>query len=253
MSKNKDTYYFSHDSNARNDEKILAIRMRHKAEGYGVYFMILERLRECTDFMSVKDYNVLAFDFRVSADIVKSIVEDFGLFVFTEDGKHFYSERMQQSMVIVKEKSEQARLNAQKRWSKQTENQVVNANAMQTQCKRNAIKEKKSKEYKEKDISKDISKKKVSFCKPTLEEVKNFIAEKSYNVDAEKFWNFYESKDWFIGKNKMKDWKASVRTWVRSEVSSRGQPQKKVNTDVDPNAEWIGKTEKENPEQEWDF
>ena len=53
--------------------------------------MILEKLLESTNYMSVKDYNVLAFDFRVGANVVKSVIEDFGLFEFTEDGKYFYS------------------------------------------------------------------------------------------------------------------------------------------------------------------
>ena len=52
------------------------------------------------------------------------------------------------------------------------------------------------------------------FSPPTLEELKNYISEKAYNVDAERFFNFYQSKGWYVGKNKMKDWKAAVRTWV---------------------------------------
>lgn len=96
MSKNK--FYFSHDGGARNDDKIIAVRMRHKAEGYAVYFMILEKLLESTNYMSVKDYNVLAFDFRVSADVVKSVIEEFGLFEFTEDGKFFFSKGFSERM-----------------------------------------------------------------------------------------------------------------------------------------------------------
>jgi hypothetical protein len=95
----KNTSYFSHDSNARNDEKILALRMRLGVEGYGIYFMILERLRDESDYISIKDYNVLAFDFRVSADKVKSVVEDFNLFEFTDDGKNFYSLSFHERMV----------------------------------------------------------------------------------------------------------------------------------------------------------
>lgn len=53
------------------------------------------------------------------------------------------------------------------------------------------------------------------FTPPTLEEVKNYCRERSNNVDANKFLNFYESKGWMIGKSKMKDWKASVRTWEK--------------------------------------
>lgn len=141
----KEAFYFSHDSNARNDERILAVRMRHGAEGYGIYFMILERLRESTDYMSVKDYNVIAFDLRVSADKVKSVVEDFNLFTTSEDGKHFYSEsllrRMERKDTVSKKRKEAA----EKRWSKSIDNQNDNANAMQMHSKSNAIKEKKEK------------------------------------------------------------------------------------------------------------
>lgn len=140
----KEAYYFSHDCNARNDDKIIAARMRHKAEGYGVYFMLLERLRESSDYTSVKDYNMLAFDFRVSADLVKSIVEDFGLFSFTDDGKRFYSESFSRRMKQKDDKSEKARESANKRWK------------MQTQCESNALKERKGKERKEKEISPSI-------------------------------------------------------------------------------------------------
>lgn len=99
----KSTNYFSHDSNARNDEKLVRLRMKQGAAGYGVYFMILERLREEADYMSAKDYNMIAFDLRVDAALVKSIVEDFGLFTFTEDGKHFYSDSFARRMYVMEE------------------------------------------------------------------------------------------------------------------------------------------------------
>ncbi len=118
----KATNYFSHDSNARNDERIIRLRMKHNAAGYGVYFMILERLREERNYMSVKDYNMIAFDLRVDAALVKSVVEDFGLFVFTDDGKNFYSDSFKRRMDVKdKEKqyrSESATVGAKARWSK---------------------------------------------------------------------------------------------------------------------------------------
>ena len=99
----KSTNYFSHDSNARNDEKLVRLRMRHGAAGYGDYIMLLERLREEADYMSAKDYNMIAFDLRVDAAIVKSVVEDFGLFTFTDDGKCFYSESFTRRMLVMEE------------------------------------------------------------------------------------------------------------------------------------------------------
>lgn len=55
------------------------------------------------------------------------------------------------------------------------------------------------------------------FSPPTLEEVQKYCEERKNKVDATRFWNFYESKGWMIGKTKMKDWKASVRTWEQED------------------------------------
>jgi len=56
------------------------------------------------------------------------------------------------------------------------------------------------------------------FKKPTIDEVKNYCILRKNNIDAEAFIDFYESKNFMIGKNKMKDWKAAVRTWERRET-----------------------------------
>ena len=126
------TSYFPHDSNARNSDKLIRLRMRHKAAGYGVYFMILERLREEPEYTSVKDYNMIAFDLREDASLIKSVVEDFGLFVFTDDGKYFYSESFKQRMEIKDEqsrkKAEAGKKGLEKRWgnSKNIANSIEN-------------------------------------------------------------------------------------------------------------------------------
>ena len=81
----------------------------------------------------------------------------------------------------------------------------------------------------DKDIKEKESKKKSadkphrSFIPPTIEEVRSYCTERRNGVDAQHFMDFYESKGWFIGKNKMKDWKAAVRTW---EQRSRSSPSK---------------------------
>ena len=53
------------------------------------------------------------------------------------------------------------------------------------------------------------------FKKPTLEEVQEYCKERNNYIDANTFIDFYESKDWYVGKNKMKDWKACIRTWEK--------------------------------------
>lgn len=58
------------------------------------------------------------------------------------------------------------------------------------------------------------------FTPPTREEVQQYITEHGYHVDAERFTDYYTSNGWMVGKNKMKDWKAAVRTWERKEKES---------------------------------
>lgn len=66
------------------------------------------------------------------------------------------------------------------------------------------------------------------FTPPTVEEVREYCLERKNLVDPETFINFYESKGWFVGKNKMKDWRACVRTWERN----RNSTQKKTGYDL---------------------
>lgn len=65
------------------------------------------------------------------------------------------------------------------------------------------------------------------FVKPTVEDIRSYCTERGNAVDAQRFYDFYESKGWLIGKNPMKDWKAAVRTWEqrndRTEYAPRGQ------------------------------
>lgn len=71
--------------------------------------------------------------------------------------------------------------------------------------------------YRNKDIgirNKDILKEENKrFTPPTLEEVREYCNERHNSVDPERFIDFYASKGWMVGKNKMKDWKACIRTW----------------------------------------
>jgi len=61
------------------------------------------------------------------------------------------------------------------------------------------------------------------FTPPTLMEVLEYITEKGYAVDGRRFWEYYESVGWKVGKNKMKDWKAAVRSWNARDEQERKQ------------------------------
>ena len=63
---------------------------------------------------------------------------------------------------------------------------------------------------------------------PKMEDLKNYISERVNGIDAEYFFNFYESKDWMIGKNKMKDWQAAVRTWEQKDKQEAAAKQQQA-------------------------
>jgi hypothetical protein len=71
-----------------------------------------------------------------------------------------------------------------------------------------------------------IEKKKVArFQKPTIEQLKEYMTEQGMNDIAENWLNHYEANGWMVGKVKMKDWKASVRTWKINQKNNSATPQ----------------------------
>jgi hypothetical protein len=66
-------------------------------------------------------------------------------------------------------------------------------------------------------VKEEINKEEKRFKTPTFEQVAEYCKERNNKVDAQRFIDFYESKGWMIGKSKMKDWKACVRTWEKED------------------------------------
>ena len=84
------------------------------------------------------------------------------------------------------------------------------------------------------NISADKPQKRTRFVKPSVEEIEAYCRERGSSVDAQRFFDFYESKGWRIGKNPMKDWKAAVRNWERSDKDRGG----KKATDISDSARY---------------
>jgi hypothetical protein len=61
---------------------------------------------------------------------------------------------------------------------------------------------------------------------PTLEEVRAYCAQRGKGVDPEQWFDYYASNGWMVGKNPMRDWKAAVRNWERTEYRGRREPPK---------------------------
>lgn len=78
------------------------------------------------------------------------------------------------------------------------------------------VQEVRSKEVRSKDIGGEKSPEKQKpkhFAPPKLEEIREYCQERQNSVSPERFFSFYESKGWMVGKNKMKNWKAAIATW----------------------------------------
>lgn len=158
----KDAYFFSHDCNARNDPKILALRSVYGAEGYGVYFMLVEILREQPDYkLAVNKYiwSTLAMQMQVEASKLEQIINDCctefsenGNTLLVNDGEYLYSASLLRRMGKVDDISNLRREAARKRWenkpcktSGNSDGCSDDANAGQEQSKEKKSKEKKSK------------------------------------------------------------------------------------------------------------
>ena len=205
----KDTFYFSHDYNSRNDEKIKFLIRKHGITGYGLFWAIIEDLYNNANALRT-DYDGIAYDYRIDINIVKSVIEDFGLFVF--DGNTFGSLSVQKRLDERDSKSVKARESATKRWS--------NANAMQSQCEGNAIKERKGKEIKEKKVKE--SKALTLFSESIYNDIKIF--EQSFlgtQYEGANFTYYHEViKNWSDSTgNKKRDWIATAKNWMAKDMT----------------------------------
>jgi hypothetical protein len=148
--------YFSHDYSTRLDDKIKLLIRKHGMIGYGSYWAIIEDLYNNANALRL-DCEGIAYDLRVDESLVKSIINDFDLFVI--DGDEFGSLSVGKRIEQRNERSKKARESALSRWNKKQDD----ANALRTECDSNAIKEKKRKE-------------------------------KEINIPFDVFWNLYNKK-----------------------------------------------------------
>lgn len=224
----KDTFYFSHDYNTRSDDKIKSLIRKHGVIGYGIFWCIIEDLYNNANALRT-DYEGIAYDLRADVFVVKSVINDFDLFVF--DDEFFGSISVQRRLEDRSAKSLKARESALYRWNKKD----TDANAMRTQCDSNAIKERKVKESKGDEIKekKEKNKKKI-FTPPTLLDVISYFSENGYSeLSAKKAFQYYEAANWHDSNdNQVKNWKQKmIAVWFKDENKvSQPTPQSHPNT-----------------------
>lgn len=117
--------YFPHNANSRNQDSLVRLRMEHGVAGYGVYYMLLERLRLADGYKCELDWQVLSWDLDCNPELIKSVIYDFDLFIITDEGTMFQSVELNSYMKIMeekkKERSQRAKEAANTRWGKSTE------------------------------------------------------------------------------------------------------------------------------------
>ena len=107
--------YFNHDSNARNDIRVIKLRSKLCYEGYGIFWAVLELLFTEENKLCIEDYDSIAFGLQCDRSILKQVVEDFDLFIIEDNC--FYSKRLYRHIEDINLKSKKAKDSVKKRWN----------------------------------------------------------------------------------------------------------------------------------------
>lgn len=83
----------------------------------------------------------------------------------------------------------------------------------------------------DKNKNSTAGRKKSKFVKPSVDEIRDYCIERGNNIDPLKFFNYYESKGWYVGKSPMKDWKACVITWELNDNTPANKPKANTKTE----------------------
>lgn len=215
----KDAYYFPHDSNAKDDPKCVLLIEQLGMEGYGIYWMLIETLREQPDYTyPVANIPALGRRYNTTAEKVKTVVCNYGLFTVKDD-KIFFSDSLNRRMLVFEEKrakrSEAGRLGNAARWK--TSQTDRNAITMRSQFIASKVKTSKEKE----SIGKESMRgKRKPFSPPTPSEVESFFTENGYTAEAaRRAFDYYTDANWHDAEGKpVLNWKQKMRgVWFKPE------------------------------------
>jgi hypothetical protein len=219
----KHTYYFKHDFNAHNDEKIVDLLMSHGLLGYGVFWYLIELLASADEYQLETNYKRLAFSARADEKVLKSVVEDFSLFAI--DGDKFFSKSLADRMNKLDEikakrvefgrKGGKAKANAKQKPSK------TEANAKQNQAEESKGEESKGEERTEENSKEEkLLARELAF----YESLKVFISEYSKETirDFYDYWREPNKSNSKMRFESEKTWSLQLRLsrWANSNFNS---------------------------------
>jgi hypothetical protein len=120
----KESFYFSHDSNARNDVKIIKLRRQLGMEGYGIYWALIEMLRDAPgNKLPIESIDDIGFSINCSKEKVEAVIRNYDLFMIVDETVLF--DRLIRSMNQYKElkssRSKAGKIGMEKRWKQKPE------------------------------------------------------------------------------------------------------------------------------------
>ena len=203
--------WFKHETNANQDSKLERVRIKYGMEGYGLYWYCLELIGQSVEahnltFELEHDAEIIAARTSIHYERVQEMMAymiDLGL--FESDG----------AIVTCLKMAIRADEYTQKALRKLTKeggspDKLLTQSVEDQDCVRTL-----SGETPEKVPSNRKNRK--IFTPPSLQEVADYCYSRSNSVDPSRFLDYYGSVNWMRGKNKIKDWKAVVRTWERND------------------------------------
>ena len=224
----KEAFYFPHFCNARHDRKIRRLRKELGTEGYGIYFMLLETLREQQDLMyPLEDLDLLAEEFNVSEAKVRVAICNYGLFEIDEEQK-FFSPKMLVYLEPYFKMKEQRKIAGQKSADKRKIIEIPTT--VQQPFNDRSTKESKVKESKEKESK--VNEIKVEYS--LVEMLSPYIAD--LGIEYTNFYSYWSEKNnkgkerWQV--EKFFDISRRINTWLTNanKFSNNGNTTEKLGT-----------------------
>lgn len=206
----KDAFYFSHDSNAKDDPKCVLLIEQLGMEGYGIYWMIIEILRDQPDYTyPTALLPALARRYNTTPEKVKTVVFNYELFDVKDD-VIFFSQSLINRMMPLHQKREQTRLagleSARRKALKSADYNECSTTVQRpfNECSTSKVKESKVKKRDNR----------ATFVAPSLLDVENYFIEKGYTAQAaKKAFEYYDTAQWRDSTGK------SVRNWKQKMLS----------------------------------
>ena len=247
----KDGFYFPHFSNSRHDRKIKRVIKELGVEGYGIYFMTLEVLREQSDFSyPMKDIDLLADEFGTSEAKLKTVITSYELFDINNEANFFsqkFIENMQPYLAMKEQRSIAGKKSAEKRkllLQNNNKNQRP-FNDRSTTVQQSKVKESKVKENKEICVDESTSHTQVEYFEFSKDEFKVLkIKTKEHETLLKEFGNektalIYEklylySINYTKKFQKYKSHYAAIRQWVIRSVEEDLVVKNRLNNSMTP-------------------